>query len=264
MWRCHSLSRRHTDSWRERVTLHPTAPWGALLAFAGAALVWATRQATASGAIAGFLVALLATAGLGVSAIAPLALFVLGSGALTRLGRAEKERLGAAESNLGRRGVSHVVAKLALPALAGALAALDLAPRPALALVYGAALAGAFADTASTELGPLARGRVWGVRGVRLVALPHGVPGGMSGAGLLAAAASSALIALWARYAGLLADQAAVWVAAGAGCLASMMESVFAGTALGARAGHFGRNAFVSLTSGGAALVARALGWVGP
>ena len=61
------------------MTLHPTAAWGALLALGGAALVWVTRQGTAAGAIAGLLAALLSTAGLGVGAIAPLALFVLGS-----------------------------------------------------------------------------------------------------------------------------------------------------------------------------------------
>jgi uncharacterized protein (TIGR00297 family) len=224
-------------------------------------MIWATRQGTATGALAGLLVALLATAGFGVAAIAPLALFVLGSGVLTRVGRAEKERLGAAENNLGRRGVSHVAAKLSLPALAGVLAFVDAAPRPALALVYAAALAGAFADTAATEVGPLARGHVWGVRGLRLVPLPHGAPGGMSGAGLLAAGTSSVLIALCAHFVGLLGGPAGVCVAAGSGFIASALESLLAGTPVGARAGHFGRNLFVSLASGGVALAARALGW---
>jgi len=155
-----------------------------------------------------------------------------------------------------------VIAKLSLPAIAGALAALDLAPRPALALVYGATLAGAFADTAATEVGPLARGRVWGFRSGRVVSLAHGSAGGMSAAGRLAAGASAALIALCARYAGLIASPAAVVVAAGSGFLASAMESILAGTALGARAGHFGRNAFVSLASAGGALAAGAMGWV--
>ena len=179
------------------------------------------------------------------------------------MGGAEKKRLGVAENNLGRRGVSHVIAKLSLPALAGALATQDLVPRSALALVFSAVLAGAFADTASTELGPLARGRVWGLRGFRLVSLPHGAPGGMSGAGLFAAGVCSAAVALSARYAGLLAGQSAIYAAAGSGLIASVIESVFAGTTLGVRAGHFGRNAFVSLASGGAALAARALGWAG-
>src|SRR5258705_4031 len=100
------------------MTLHHTAPLGALLALGGAILILVTRQGTLSGALAGFAVALLAALGLGAGALLPLAIFVLGSGLLTRIGRARKERLGAAEGNRGRRGPAHVAAKLSLPALA--------------------------------------------------------------------------------------------------------------------------------------------------
>jgi uncharacterized membrane protein len=133
------------------MTLHPGAGLGALLALAGAVLVVLTRQATRIGALAGFLVALLAAAGLGTAALLPLAIFVLGSGLLTRLGRARKERIGTAEADRGRRGVPHVAAKLSLPALASALALFQAAPVPVLVLVYVASLAGAFADTAATR-----------------------------------------------------------------------------------------------------------------
>ncbi len=233
------------------------------MALAGAALVWITRQGTVWGALGGLLVSLCAVSGLGVGAIAPLAVFVLGSGALTRLGRERKERMNVAENNLGRRGVSHVMAKLSLPALAGALGTLGEGSRSTLALVYAATLAGAFSDTAATEVGPLARGRAWGVRSFRLVRVPHGSPGGMSATGILAAAGAAVLVALSARFAGLFSDRAMVWVAAAVGCLASVLESLLAGTSLGRRAGHFGRNAFVSIVAAGGALAARTLGWTG-
>jgi len=243
------------------VTFHPGAGLGALLALAGAVLVVLTRQGTKAGALAGFLVALLAAAGLGAASLLPLAIFVLGSGLLTRLGRARKERIGAAEGDRGRRGVPHVAAKLSLPALASALALFHAAPESLLTLVYVAALAGAFADTAATEVGPLLWRRVLGVRRATLVTLPHGAPGGMSAGGLLASCAAACAVALGASSVGLVA-MAPAWIAAGAGFLASILESLLAGTALGARAGHFGRNAFLSLASAGLALSARALGWV--
>ena len=242
--------------------LDPSAPWGALLALAGAALVVLTRQGTLTGALVGFLVALIATAGLGAAAFAPLALFVLGSGLLTRIGRRKKERLGAAENDRGRRSVRSVAAKLAIPAVAGALALFGAAPQRTLVLVYVSALAGAFADTAATELGPVLGGRVLGLRRFRVVALTHGAPGGVSGAGLLAGSASALLTAITALGVGLLPATAA-WMAAGAGFLASVLESVLAGTALGDRVGHFGRNMFVSAASAGLALVASAFGWTG-
>ncbi len=222
-----------------------------------------TRQGTPAGALTGLLIALAATAGLGAAAFAPLAVFVLGSGVLTRLGRADKERLGAAENNRGQRGASNVIAKLSVPAVAGALAIVHTAPENALTLVYVAALAGAFADTAATELGPLAGGRVLAVRGSRLVTMPHGVPGGMSAVGILAAAGASALIALCALGVGLLGEHGAIWTAAASGLVASVLESLFAGTPAGGRVGHFGRNLFVSLASAGNALLARAAGWSG-
>jgi len=222
-----------------------------------------TRQGTFSGALAGFLVAVIATAGLGAAAFAPLAVFVLGSGLLTRIGRPRKERLGIAENNQGRRGVGHVLAKLALPAVAGALALFGAAPERTLALAYVAGLAGAFADTAATEVGPLLGGPVIGLRRFRIVGLSHGTPGGVSGAGLLAGCGAALLTAVTASGVGLLPATAA-WMAACAGFLASLLESIVAGTALGIRAGHFGRNVFVSAASAGLALGAGALGWIRP
>jgi len=242
-------------------TIHPTADWGAVLAFAGAALVWMTRQGTLPAALWGLLVALVATAAFGAGAFVPLAVFVLGSGALTRTGREIKEERCAAEANAGRRGAAHVLAKLTVPAVASALAIVRAAPADALALVYTASLVGAFADTAATELGPLRAGAAWKLRGAALASVPHGTPGAVSAAGLLAGALSALLLGAGSYAAAVVGPRAAA-AGAAAGFAATLLESALAGTKLGERAGHHGRNLFLSVASAGIALSARAAGWV--
>ena len=245
------------------MTIHPSAAFGALLALAGAVLVLLTRQGSPAGALAGFAVALIASAGLGVGALLPLAIFVLGSGALTRIGRDRKERVGAAQADRGRRGAPHVAAKLSLPALAGVLALFGVAPPGVLALVYVAAIAGAFADTAATELGPVIAGRAVGMRGHRFVPVSHGTSGGISLGGILVAGAASAAVALGAWSVRLLGSAPEACAAAAAGVVASILESLLAGTTWGTRVGHHGRNVFLSFVSACLALSARALGWTG-
>jgi uncharacterized membrane protein len=233
------------------------------LSAAGALLVLATGQGTRAGALAGFAVAALVTTGLGVAAFAPLAVFVLGSGALTRLGRAAKEARGIGEANQGRRGAAHVAAKLALPALCGALAVLRVGPPGLAALVATTAMCGAFADTAATELGPLARGKVYGLEGGKVLPLAHGASGGVSFAGLLAALLASAAVAVSAWIPGLVRSANGAAAAAGAGFAASLVESLVARSALGGWLGHHGRNAAVSALSAAGVLAARWIGWIG-
>ena len=221
------------------------------LACAGAAIVASTGQGTWRGAAAGLAVAFLAILGLGPGALLPLGIFVLGSGALTRMGRARKEAAGAAESHGGRRGAAHVAAKLGLPALLGA-ASLALDPASGVAALfralYTATLAAAFADTAATEVGPVAKGPVWVLRGLRLVRAEHGAPGGVSAAGLATSIAAAALVAWAASRSGLI--PASAWPLAGlAGLAATWAESVLAPTGLGRALGHHGRNAFLSATA---------------
>ena len=220
--------------------------WGLILATVGAFVVLVTRQGTPLAAALGFAVALALVVGFGPGAIAPLALFVLGSGVLTRLGRARKERLEMAEKDRGRRGAAHVGAKLAIPALLGLAAAL----RPELAPILGAgaaaALAAAFADTAATETGPLAGGPVVHWRGGRIARAPHGTPGGVSAAGLIAGALAAVAIAVLSRLVHLGPATGAPQSAAAAGFGAALVESGIAGTAWGRRAGPIGRNLFLS------------------
>lgn len=238
-----------------------STPTALALALAGAALVAFTGQGTPSGALLGLLVAVLAIMGLGPGALLPLATFVLAAGAVTRLGRARKEASGTAQENRGRRGMRHVVAKLGLPALlglagilsggfGGAWGAAGSAGGGPLAFAYAAALAGALADTAATEVGPLAGGAVLGFRGGRLRSLAHGDPGGMSAAGLAAAAAGAAAVAWSAHLTRLTEGVGAGSIVTLAGFGASFLESLVGGTAVGRGLGHFGRNALVSVTAG--------------
>lgn len=220
--------------------------WGLVFAAAGAALVLATRQGTPGAAALGFAVSLALVLGFGPEVMAPVALFVLGSGVLTRAGRARKERLRAAEKDRGRRGAAHVAAKLGIPALLGAAAA----AMPALASWLGggaaASLAAAFADTAATEIGPLVAGPVFRVGGGRVARAAHGAPGGVSAAGLAGGALAALALAGLARATGLGPAEGAPWAAAGAGFGASLVESAVAGTGMGRRLGPIGRNLFLS------------------
>jgi uncharacterized protein (TIGR00297 family) len=218
------------------------------LAGVGAAIVVVSRQGTRTGAVAGLVVAALSILGLGPGTLLPLAVFVLGGGALTRLGRSRKQATGAAEANQGRRGVSHVVAKLGVPALLG-IAGMMLDGGRALSLAYASAIAAAFADTTATEVGPLAPGGAVALRGVSLRRVPHGTPGGISLAGLAASALAAAAVAGSAAASCLITGRDAWCVAAGAGFGAACLESVVAATPPGRWLGHFGRNAMVSVVA---------------
>lgn len=226
---------------------------GAGCSILGAWIVASRGQGTRAAAWSGLVPALAASAGFGAPAIAPLALFVLGAGALTRRGRERKESLGAAERNEGRRGVVNVAAKLTLPAFLGAVAAAFPAHAPLCAAGYAAGLAGAFADTAATEVGPLAKGGAFALgRGVAR-GVPHGTPGAVSVAGIAASAGAAGATAAVAAAAGLL-PWGTAGIAAGCGFGASFLESLAAATAAGRRLGHHGRNAALSLLATGTAL----------
>ncbi|HLQ66092.1 MAG TPA: DUF92 domain-containing protein [Candidatus Limnocylindrales bacterium] len=220
--------------------------WGVGFALGGSAIVLVTRQGTPGAALLGFAVAILMVLGFGPHAMAPVALFVLGSGLLTRLGRGSKERQRAAEHDRGRRRAVHVAAKLGVPALLGLAAALAPAIRGAAGTGAAAALAGAFADTAATEVGPVAGGPVVRLQGGRWTRAAHGEPGGVSAAGLAAGAAAALVAAALACAVGIGVTAGAPFVAFGAGFGAMVAESLVAGTRAGRRLGHFGRNVLVS------------------
>lgn len=227
------------------MSLTPFA-WGMIAAAAGALMVLVTRQGTAGAALAGFLVSGAMVLGFGPHVMAPIALFVLGSGLLTRVGRARKEQLRAAEPDGGRRHAGHVLAKLGVPALLGAIAALDPSSRVMAGSGAAAALAAAFADTASTEVGPLGGGRVLrlGPRGIE--AADHGAAGGVSLLGLVAGALAALGLAALARAVNLGSPDGAPFVLAAVGFGATLVESALAATPTGRSLGHFGRNIALS------------------
>ncbi|MGE5176238.1 MAG: DUF92 domain-containing protein [Hyphomicrobiales bacterium] len=232
---------------------------GLAIAAAGAAIVLATGQGTRGAALAGFLTAAAMVWGFGAAIMGPVALFVLAGGALTRLGRERKERAQAAEANRGRRSASNVIAKLGLPAALGLAAAARPDAIGPLALATTASIAGAFADTAATEVGPLAGGGARRLGPGGFTPVPHGTPGGISVAGILAGAAAAAAAGALAWGLGLVHASGGA-IAAVAGVAASWGESALAAGGAGARVGHFGRNVFVSSVS---ALLAIAAGAVG-
>ena len=230
------------------------------LATVGATVVRATGQGTRTGAGAGLVVAVVCILGLGPGALLPLAIFVLGAGALTRLGRPTKQAAGAAEGNQGRRGGWHVVAKLGIPALLGVAGILGYGGPP-LSFAYAAALAGAFADTSGTEIGPLAGGGAFALRDGRLRRLPHGTPGGVSVAGLMASAITAAAVAWGSVLSGLIGGSSGPGIVAAAGFSASLLESVIAATPVGRPLRHFGRNVMVSAVASAIGYWAGASGW---
>jgi len=197
---------------------------------------------------------------LGPGALLPLAVFVLGAGALTRLGRPSKQAAGAAEANEGRRGGWNVAAKLGIPALLG-IAGMLGHRGPPLSFAYAAALAGAFADTSGTEIGPLGGGLAFALRDGRLQRLPHGTPGGVSVAGLIASAVAAIAVAWASTLSGLIAGSSAPGIVAAAGFSASLLESAIAATPFGRPLQHFGRNVMVSAVASAIGYWAGASGW---
>ena len=231
--------------------------WALFLAVLGAAVVLISRQGTRTGALAGLAVAVIAILCLGPGTLLPLALFVLGAGALTRLGRDAKERAGAAEANRGRRGAIHVAAKLGVPLLLS-FAALAAGPDglTLFRIGFAASLGAALADTAATEIGPLARGTAVTLPGLRSV--PHGTPGGVSLAGVAAAIAGASVCAAASVLSGLVPVRSWILVA-GAGIAATLFESMLTVTPAGRALGHHGRNAAASVISAAIACGAWAL-----
>jgi len=185
---------------------------------------------------------------------------VLGGGALTRLGRSTKQAAGTAEANEGRRGGWHVAAKLGIPALLGIAGILGYGGPP-LSFAYAAALAGAFADTCATEIGPLGGGLAFALRDGGLRRVPHGTPGGMSVTGLIGSAVAATAVAWSSTYSGLIGWTSGPGIVAAAGFSAALLESVIVATSLGLSLGHFGRNLMVSAVASAIGYWAGASGW---
>lgn len=195
------------------------------------------------GALGGLLVGTLIYLCLDWRGFAILALFVAGGSALTRLGYAAKRRAGAAEARRGRRGARNALANCGVAVVCAVLAALTPFA-DAFTAAFAAALGAAFADTAESEVGQLAR------RAPRLITslkpVPPGADGAISTPGTAAGVLAAGATALLAFALGMAEGTAAlvVWAAALLGTVADS----FVG-ALAPRVGNELTNVICTLTA---------------
>ena len=186
---------------------------------------------------------------LGPQGFAVLALFVVGGSAFTRLGYRSKEQRGIAQSRRGRRGARNALANCGVALLCALLAALTGSETFAFAFV--ASLGAAFADTAESEVGPLAR------RTPRLITTLRKVPPGTDGAvslpGTLAGLVASGITAFFGLWLGLLGGPGTVLIVAGAAFLGTVVDS-FVG-ALAPRLGNELTNVTCTLVAAGVVLI---------
>jgi uncharacterized protein (TIGR00297 family) len=160
----------------------------------GGIVAWTSHRLhllSASGSVATFLLAVLVHGAGGWAWTLPIVAFFLLSSALSRLGRARKRAFDGVFEKTSTRDAMQVAAN---GGVAGAIAVLArIAPWDGWFVLYLGALAAATADTWSTELGVLARGRVRSVLTLRSV--PAGTSGGVSLAGTLGGALGAAVVA---------------------------------------------------------------------
>ncbi|MDQ4062358.1 MAG: DUF92 domain-containing protein [Actinomycetota bacterium] len=187
-----------------------------------AALAYVLGMVSWGGAVGGFVVGTVIYACLGPQGFAVLALFVVGGSALTRLRYRSKERRGIAQSRRGRRGARNALANCGVALLCALLAALTESETFAVAFV--ASLGAAFADTAESEVGPLAR------RTPRLITTFHKVPPGTDGAvslpGTLAGLVAAGLTAFFGLVLGLVGGLETALLVAGAAFLGTVADSL--------------------------------------
>jgi uncharacterized protein (TIGR00297 family) len=188
--------------------------------FAG--LAYALGMVSRSGAIGGFALGAVTYTCLGPQGFAVLAFFVVGGSALTRIGYRSKERRGIAQTRGGRRGARNALANCGVALLCAFLAA--LIPSEAFAAAFVASLGAAFADTAESEVGQLAR------RTPRLITTLQKVPPGTDGAvsvpGTLAGLVAAGLTALLGLWLGLVAGPGAALLVVGAAFLGTVADSL--------------------------------------
>ena len=176
---------------------------------------WLTHGVNGSGAGAGACVAFVLAASDHRLFVVLLVVFAV-TLAATRLGRSRKEQLHVAESKSGRS-ASQVMANVGVAALIVAVCP------PPLRLLALASLAEVAADTSSSETGQAFPGRTVLITNWKPV--PVGLDGGISVNGTTAACVAATVIALTARYMGLVSDRQAAIVAA-CGILGMLVDSV--------------------------------------
>jgi uncharacterized protein (TIGR00297 family) len=129
--------------------------WFAVLLVLGAGMVFSVRtgKLTVPGAATGGVLGVLLFLGAGFTGLALLGVFFLLGSAASAWKRADKQRLGLAEANQGRRTAYQALANAGVASTAGLLSWLLPAHAPFFQLMVAGSLAAATADTLSSELG---------------------------------------------------------------------------------------------------------------
>ena len=214
--------------------------------FAG--LAYALGMVSWGGALGGFAIGVVIYACLGAQGFAVLAFFVVGGSALTRLGYQSKQRRGIAQSHRGRRGARNALANCGIALLCALLAVLF--PSEAFAAAFVASLGAAFADTAESEVGQLAR------RAPRLITtlqkVPPGTDGAVSISGTFAGLVAAGLTALLGLWLGLVGGPGAALLVACAAFLGTVADSLLG--AIAPRIGNELTNVLCTLVAAGLVL----------
>lgn len=187
-----------------------------------AILAYILRMVSWGGAVGGMLVGAVTYLCLGPPGFAVLALFVVGGSGLTRLGYRSKERSGTAEAHGGRRGAKNALANCGVALLCAIFATLMFTE--AFSAAFVGALGAAFADTAESEVGQLARGTPRLI--ITLREVPPGTDGAISVSGTLAGIAVAGLTASLGFALGLVEGSDGVTLVAGAAFIGTLADSL--------------------------------------
>lgn len=150
-------------------------------------LSFVSRQGMFGGLIVGSLISL----GTGLAGFFVLFTFFFFGSLFSKWKIAEKQKLGVAQENQGRRGARHALAKGGIPVLASLGAIYN--PHPYFYLIFSGALATALSDTTSSELG-----QIYGkhpIDPIRFKKVPIGTEGAVSLEGTLLGILASAVLA---------------------------------------------------------------------
>ncbi len=188
--------------------------------FAG--LAYHLGMVSRGGMLGGFVVGALIYVCLGPQGFAVLALFVVGGSVLTRLGYRSKHGRGIAQSRGGRRGAQNALANSGVAVACALLAALTASE--AFTAAFIASLGAAFADTAESEVGQLARSAPRLITTLRKV--PPGMDGAVSVPGTLAGITAAVTTALLGLALGLVPGPGVALIVAGAAFFGTVVDSL--------------------------------------
>jgi uncharacterized protein (TIGR00297 family) len=165
-----------------------------VLLLAGAALSIVARKLTIPGALFGFVTGILVFTGGGYTGIIMLALFFILGSAVTGWQLKQKQQLGFAEENKGRRTAGQVFANGGVAAILGVIVWCRPEWTHVLQLMMAGSLAAAIADTLSSEIGTVLGRRFYNI--VTLKKDERGLDGVISLEGTLAGIGGAAVIGM--------------------------------------------------------------------